>query len=325
MRAQPRQVCLVVPVFNEAAGLPVAVPRILDAACQAAPTAEVVLIAVDDGSSDTSAQCLLQLTEQYPQLRVLGFTRNFGKEAALQAGLDEGLACTQAELFIVMDADLQHPPALIGEMVQRWRQGAYVVEAVKRHRGEEPWLRRCLAGGFYRLFSRFSGIELEGATDFKLLDRQVVFQLQRLPERTRFFRGIVRWLGYPAEQVSFDLSPRAVGQSGWGVWALVRYAWHSLTAFSSVPLQLVTLCGAAGLLTGLVLAAKAVFDKLAGHALSGFSTVILLQVIFGSLVLLSLGVIGSYLSRIYEELKRRPHYVLRPELSSIDAPDEKTR
>lgn len=325
MRTGPRQLCLVVPVFNEAAGLPIAVPKILDAARQSTPKAEIVLIAVDDGSSDASAQCLRQLQEQYPQLRVLAFTRNFGKEAALQAGLDEGLAGTQAEVFIVIDADLQHPPALIGEMLERWRRGAYVVEAVKRQRGEDPWLRRSLAGAFYRLFARFSGIELEGATDFKLLDRQVARQLQRLPERTRFFRGIVSWLGYPAEQVSFDLPPRAVGRSGWGLWALFRYGWHSLTAFSSVPLQLVTLAGTVGLITGLALAAKAVFDKLSGHALSGFSTVILLQVIFGSLVLLSLGVIGSYLSRIYEELKRRPHYVLRPELSSTEVPDKESQ
>lgn len=310
MMVSPPRLCLVMPVYNEEAGLPQAVPRILAAARQAAPEARVTLIAVDDGSRDASAECLARLAAQHPQLRVLRFTRNFGKEAALQAGLDHGLAHTDAEVFVTLDADLQHPPELLGEMLECWRRGALVVEAVKRDRGQEGWLRRQLARGFYRLFTRLSGIALEGATDFKLLDRRVVHDLQRLAERTRFYRGIVPWLGYPSAQLPFDVPPRAAGRSVWGWWGLTRYAWRNLTAFSSVPLQLVTLAGALGLVTGLLLAAKALYDKLSGQALSGFSTVILLQVIFGSLLLLSLGVIGIYLARIYEEVKRRPPYVL---------------
>lgn len=311
MTASPRHLCLVMPVYNEAAGLPLAVPHILAAARAAAATARITLIAVDDGSRDASAECLARLAAQHPQLHVLRFTRNFGKEAALQAGLDHGFARTDAEVFVTLDADLQHPPELLGEMLQRWRHGALVVEAVKRDRGAESRPRRWLGHGFHRLFTRLSGIALEGATDFKLLDRQVVHDLQRLAERTRFYRGIVPWLGYPSEQLPFDVPPRAAGRSVWGWWGLTRYAWRNLTAFSSVPLQLVTLAGALGLLTGLLLAAKALYDKFSGQALSGFSTVILLQVIFGSLLLLSLGVIGSYLARIYEEVKRRPAYVLR--------------
>jgi dolichol-phosphate mannosyltransferase len=196
-------------------------------------------------------------------------------------------------------------------MLDHWRQGARVVEAVKRSRGDESPVRRGLAHGFYGLFSRLSGLDMQGATDFKLLDRQIVGEVLALGERTRFFRGIVRWLGHPAARVEFDVPARAGGHSAWGFGALARYGWRNLTAFSSAPLQLVTLAGVLGLSVGALLAAKAVLDKLAGRALTGFSTVILLQVIFGSLMLLSLGIIGSYIARIYDEIKRRPLYVLR--------------
>lgn len=321
MSNPPQHLCLVMPVYNEAAGLARAVPQILAEATAAAPASRLTLVAVDDGSADASARILETLQAQHPQLQVIGFTRNFGKEAALQAGLDFGLAHTQADVFVVIDADLQHPAQLLGQMIGHWRQDARVVEAVKRQRGDGGWLRNRLAVGFNRIFSRLSGMDITGATDFKLLDRAVVAELQSLPERTRFFRGMVRWLGHPAVQVPFDVPPRAAGTSAWGAWSLLRYAWHNLTAFSSVPLQLVTLAGVLGLITGAVLAAKALYDKLSGQALSGFSTVILLQVIFGSLVLLSLGVIGSYLARIYEELKRRPHYVLRSPPAPGEHPD----
>ena len=313
MNPRPRELCLVVPVFNEAELLARSLPQILAAAEQAAPGATVHLVAVDDGSTDASARCLQELQGLYPQLRVLGFTRNFGKEAALQAGLEYAYAHTGAEVFVVIDADLQHPPTLIGPILEHWRQGALVVEAVKRSRGDENWLRRGLARAFYRIFSRLSGMDMQGATDFKLLDRRVVAEVLVLAERTRFFRGIVRWLGYPAAQIAFDVPVRDAGRSGWGLRALFRYAWRNLTAFSSAPLQLVTLAGVLGLSVGALLVAKALFDKFSGQALSGFSTVILLQVIFGSLVLLSLGIIGSYIARIYDEIKRRPHYVLRPD------------
>ncbi len=313
MSPRPRALCLVVPVFNEAELLARSLPQIFACAEQAAPGATVHLVAVDDGSTDASARCLQELQGHYPQLRVLGFTRNFGKEAAIQAGLEYAHAHTDAEVFVVIDADLQHPPALIGPMLDRWRQGARVVEAVKRSRGDESWLRRGLARIFYRLFSRLSGLPMDGATDFKLLDRRVVGEVLTLAERTRFFRGIVSWLGYPVSRIDFDVPARDAGSSSWGSRALFRYAWRNLTAFSSAPLHLVTLAGVLGLSVGALLGAKALLDKLSGHALSGFSTVILLQVMFGSLILLSLGLIGSYVARIYDEIKRRPHYILRPD------------
>jgi polyisoprenyl-phosphate glycosyltransferase len=211
----------------------------------------------------------------------------------------------------VIDADLQHPPELMRQMVQHWRDGAKVVEAVKRARGDEGALRGLAARTFYSTFTRMSGLRLDQDTDYKLLDREVVATALQLVERARFFRGIVRWLGFPTVQVPFDVAPRAGGSTSWSLRSLARYAWRNLTAFSSAPLGLVTTFGATGLVVGGVLAVKAVVDKFQGLALSGFSTVILLQVIFSSLILLSLGIIGSYIALIYDEIKRRPHYVIR--------------
>jgi len=308
---------LVVPVFNEAALAAQALTRILAAARAAANQGheplDVRLLAVDDGSTDGTRDVLKQLSAQDQAIGSISFTRNFGKEAAIHAGLRQACGRLDARVVVVIDADLQHPPELIGEMLSRWRAGAAVVEAVKRERGDESAAHRLAARLFYGAFTRLSGMRLDQDTDYKLLDRQVADAVVRLDERARFFRGIVRWLGYPSQHLPFDVAPRAAGQTHWGAWALARYAWRNLTAFSSAPLGVVTGLGAIGLVVGLVLAAKAIVDKLQGQAVTGFSTVILLQVIFGSLILLALGIIGNYIARIYDELKQRPHYILRAE------------
>lgn len=312
MSANLQRIALVVPVYNEADLVTSSLPEILARARDAAPGYAVELIAVDDGSKDGSRASLAALAAQEPAIRFLSFTRNFGKEAAIHAGLAEAIEDTGAAAVIVIDADLQHPPELMGPMVRHWREGAKVVEAVKRARGDEGPLRRLAARTFYSMFTKMSGLRLDQDTDYKLLDREVAVAALALGERARFFRGIVRWLGFPTVQVPFDVAPRAGGSTSWSFRSLARYAWRNLTSFSSAPLGLVTTFGAVGLVVGGVLAVKAVVDKLQGQALSGFSTVILLQVIFSSLVLLSLGIIGSYIALIYDEIKRRPHYIIRP-------------
>jgi len=312
VKANPQRLALVVPVYNEADLITRSLPEILARAREAAPGSWVELIAVDDGSKDNSRASLAALAAQEPAIHFVSFTRNFGKEAAIHAGLAQALERTDASAVIVIDADLQHPPELMAQMLQHWREGAKVVEAVKRARGDEGPLRRLAARTFYSMFTRMSGLRLDQDTDYKLLDREVVVAALELGERARFFRGIVRWLGFPTVQVPFDVAPRAGGSTSWSLRSLAKYAWRNLTSFSSAPLGLVTTFGAVGLAVGAVLAIKAVIDKLQGQALSGFSTVILLQVIFSSLILLSLGIIGSYIALIYDELKRRPHYIIRP-------------
>jgi glycosyltransferase involved in cell wall biosynthesis len=312
MRRELKHLVLVVPVYNEADLAARSLPHILRCAREAAAGAPVRLVAVDDGSRDGTREVLEALAAQEPGIHPIGFTRNFGKEAAIHAGLAEALATGEVDAIVVIDADLQHPPELIADMLQHWRAGASVVEGVKRERGRESPLRRWAAGFFYRTFTRVSGLRLDQDTDFKLLDREVASAVLQLGERARFFRGIVRWLGFPAARVEFDVAPRAGGNTGWSLLGLARYAWRNLTSFSSAPLGLVTLFGAIGLGVGALLAVKALLDWYQGRALSGFSTVILLQVMFSGLVLLSLGIIGDYIARIYDELKGRPHYILRP-------------
>lgn len=311
-RSGPEALALVVPVFNEAALVAHSLPQIIQAALEAAPGCDVQMVVVDDGSTDGTRAALHQLGTAQPGLHCIAFTRNFGKEAAIHAGLRHALHTTSAQALVVIDADLQHPPALISAMVERWRAGYDVVEAVKRHRGDESASRRLAARIFYGVFSRFSGLRLDEDTDFKLLDRSVAQALLQMDERVRFFRGLIRWMGFSSARIEFDVAPRAAGGTGWSVLGLARYAWRNLTSFSSAPLRIVTLLGGLGLIVGAVLAGKTLVDKFQGHGLDGFTTVILVQIIFGSLILLSLGVIGSYIARIYDELKARPHYVLRP-------------
>ena len=322
MKPMPVEIALVVPVYNEAAMLPQTLPQILAQVRQDLPGVKVSLITVDDGSRDDTRAVLRQMARTELALRPASFTRNFGKEAAIQAGLRLALEQTRAQAIVVLDSDLQHPPELIATMVQHWREGHVVAEAVKRRRpDDEGGVRRLAAGLFYRGFTRFSGLDLERVTDFKLLDREVARAVVDLRERARFFRGIVRWLGYPSARVEFDVPDRAGGHTGWTLSQLARYAWRNLTAFSSAPLRAVTTIGALGLVIGGVLGIKAVVDKINGVALSGFSTVILLQVIFSSLILVSLGIIGHYIALIYDEIKGRPHYVLRQDLPDLHQED----
>lgn len=313
---------LVVPCFNEASLLGEALPRILaeGKALALAHHLEVRLVAVNDGSSDGSEDLLNTLSEQLEGLHALHLTRNFGKEAALMAGLEHALLWPALRLVVTMDADLQHPPHLLTQFLNVHAQGFAVVEAVKQRRGAESAPRRFLAGPFYRLFEHWSGLPLQGHTDFKLLHVDVVRQLVQMREQGRFYRGMVAWLGFPSAQITFDVPQRVGGQTQWSSLGLVRYAWGNLLSFSTTPLQLVTWLGALGLLVGVLGGGKALWDLMTGQALSGFTTVILLQIIFGSLILVVLGLLGQYLGRIYEELKARPIYVLKPQLKPHSKP-----
>lgn len=307
------RIAIVVPVFNESAVLPASLPRILSAVQSSG--CRTRLIAVDDGSHDASLAVLRVLAEGHPEIVPIAFTRNFGKEAAILAGLRAATEDPEVQAVVVMDADLQHPPELLGVLIDYWRRGALIVEGVHDAQYERGFFRTFGARIFYALMARFGQLDMSGATDYKLIDRRVVDQILSLGERARFFRGLVLWLGHPSVRVPFTVNPRIVGRSQWSLLTLARYAWVNLTAFSSAPLKLVTLLGAAGLSVGAILAAKALIDKFSGASLDGFSTVILLSVIFSSLILLALGIIGSYLARIYEEIKSRPIYILRDSMT----------
>lgn len=302
-------ITLIIPVFNEAGVIALNLQHILTAAQPPDAPYSLTLLIVDDGSTDGTAQVLEQFCAQNPRARFLRFTRNFGKEAAIQAGVDHA----EGDAVVVMDSDLQHPPQLVPEMVALWQGGACVVEARKTRRGQEAWYNKLFATLFYRSFRGLAGLDLRGQSDFKLLDRVVVAQYRQLREGQRFFRGLVQWMDYPTATIPFEVPPRAGGVSGWSLLKLFRYALSNITAFSSLPMHFVSWLGVLSLVVGLIFGGIAVSQKMAGQALDGFTTVILLIIFFSSMLMLGLGIIGHYLARIYDEIKQRPPYILHPE------------
>lgn len=300
---------IVVPAWNEERGLAVALRQIRERALQTG--LDVQLITIDDGSTDDTWGVLQTLNHEMPELQAIRLSRNFGKEGAIAAGLD----ASRGDATIILDADLQHPPSLIPEMVRLWRaEGWDVIEAVKAHRGREAWWQRRARRSFYDVARALTGYNLQDASDFKLIDRKVVDAWRRFGERATFFRGLVAWLGFRRTQVPFEVAPRAEGQSRWSLSGLMRLATEAVTSFSAIPLQLVTVLGLLTLLIGVGMGLQALRLWYEGRALPGFTTVILLQLIIGGFLMISLGIIGTYIARIYDEVKGRPRYVIRDDL-----------
>lgn len=295
---------IVLPCFNEGAGLARALDAIDRQLQEIGASAEV--LAVDDGSSDATWALLTATRLAHAQLRALRLSRNFGKEAAILAGLGHA----RGRAVIVMDADLEHPPALIPELLAAWRNGAPIVNACKRQRQAAAPARNLAARAFYALFRRVTAMDLEHDSDFKLLDRSVVDVLLRFPERVRFFRGLARSIGF--EQVDVEFTPGAGtrAQSTFTTRQLARFALRAVVSFSARPLRWLAYVGVIVAVAASVLALQTIYLKLSGRAAEGFPTVILLLLGSTSLQLLGLGIIGEYLSAIYEEAKRRPHYLI---------------
>ena len=301
----PNFVSVVIPVFQEADALPTFLASIRHVLEQSAVSYELVI--VDDGSADNTWPLISQEAKASPAVRGFRLSRNFGKEAALCAGLEKarGLA------VIVMDGDGQHPASLLPEMIRMWQAtGADVVQAVKRSRGQESFSSKASALLFYIILKQFSGFDLRRASDFKLMSRKAVDAWLKMEERNVFFRGMTAWMGFTTVQIPFEVAQRSRGQSTWSYLKRLKLAITGIAAFSSLPLQLVTFAGALFLVFSIVLGAQTIYLKLSGQAVSGFTTVILLELIIGSLLMISLGIIGEYLARIYREVKGRPRYLV---------------
>jgi polyisoprenyl-phosphate glycosyltransferase len=265
---------------------------------------EVIL--VDDGSSDSTWERIVELSGRDPRIRGLSLSRNFGKEAAVRAGLVEAAGAA----VVVLDSDLQHPPELMVEMVELWHSGKDVVEAVKRNRADQSLTGRLAARSFNRLFSWLTRVDLTNATDYRLLSRAALDALLSLPERSSFFRGTSTWIGFDRAQVPFDVASREAGASRWTGRSLCRMAINAITAFTAAPLHLVTFAGLVFAAFAFGLGAHTLWRWAAGAAVQGFTTVILVILLQGTFVLVGLGVIGEYVARIHDEVKARPPYII---------------
>jgi polyisoprenyl-phosphate glycosyltransferase len=309
-------VSIVIPVFQESAALPSFLAGVRHTLDQAAVSYELVL--VDDGSSDNTWPIIAQEAKASPTVRGFRLSRNFGKESALCAGLEKA----RGAAVIVMDGDGQHPASLLPEMIRMWRAtGADIVQAVKRSRGQESFSSKASALVFYLLFKQFSGFDLRRASDFKLMSRKAVDAWLKMGERNVFFRGMTAWMGFTTLQIPFEVAQRSRGHSTWSYLKRLKLAITGIAAFSSLPLQLVTFAGVLFLVFSIVLGAQTIYLKLSGKAVSGFTTVILLELIIGSLLMISLGIIGEYLARIYREVKGRPRYLIIESVEAGNAPE----
>jgi glycosyltransferase involved in cell wall biosynthesis len=313
-----KDLSLVIPVFNEEKIVVNAIETIIAETSKIESLESFELIIVDDGSQDRTWELLTQqLCPAHSEIHAIKLSRNFGKESALCAGLE----ISDARAVVVLDADLQHPPALIKDMYEIWAtQPVDVVEAVKRSRGDEPFLSRMAAKGFYSLFSKLSGVNLKNASDFKLMDKRVVDAWKELPERNIFFRGMSAWVGFTRHQIEFDVAERADSGSKWSTVSLFRLALTSIAAYSSAPLHLITVGGIVFIAFSIIQGVSTLYQFSTGVAVSGFTTVIFLLLIIGGAIMVSLGIIGEYLARIYDEVKARPRFLI-----SDDSRDPKTR
>lgn len=264
------------------------------------------LLFIDDGSRDNTWAQINEAAGKDSHVVGVHFSRNFGKEAAMFAGLEQA----KGDCCVVIDCDLQHPPEKIVEMYRLWEQGYEVVEGIKEDRGEESGLHRFAANSFYGLISKATGMDMSSSSDFKLLDRKVVDTLNSLPERNVFFRALSFWVGYKKTSVSYCVQERTEGVSKWSTKSLIKYALTNISSFSSAPLHIVTVLGFIMLAVAFVLGIIALVQKISGVALGGFTTVILLLLFSASVIMISLGIIGYYIARIYDEIKGRPRYII---------------
>ena len=256
------------------------------------------LVLVDDGSSDGTWNQIEQISEQDPNVTAVHFSRNFGKEAAIVAGL----AQASGDAVAVMDCDLQHPPETLVKMFRLWEQGYEVVEGIKTNRGKESLLHRKSAGFFYGIMSRATGFDMQNASDFKLLDRKAVESVLSMPERSMFFRATSSWIGYRSTSVLFEVLEREAGESKWSARSLICYAFRNIVAITTHPLQFVT-AGAVGcFICSLILLVYSLVRYFTGHAVEGYTTLLIVLLFIGSAVMMSLGIIGYYFERFYEEV-----------------------
>lgn len=261
---------------------------------------------IDDGSRDRTYQILSELHSKDERVKCISFSRNFGKEAAIFSGL----RAVTGDCVVVMDADLQHPPETIVEMYEQWKAGYEVVEGIKTNRGKESIFHKAFANTFYELFGKLIGVNMNNTSDFKLLDRKVVNVLANLQERDTFFRALSYWVGFKSTTVYYEVQERVAGTTKWSFFSLIRYAIKNVIAFSYAPLRLIMVLGIIAVTIGAILGIDAVLSFFRGNAENGYPTLLVMLIISTGVIMLSLGIVGIYIAKIYEQLKNRPQYII---------------
>ncbi len=301
------EISVVVPLYNEEENIDYLFTRLLSVLDKLKTSYEIVC--VNDGSKDNTLKQLIEHHQENPVIKVINLSRNFGKEIALTAGIDYA----NGAAIVPIDADLQDPPELIEELVAKWREGYDVVYATRRSRQGETWLKRFTADAFYKTIGKMTSITIPPNTgDFRLLDRKVVEAIKKIPERTRFMKGLFAWVGYKQTSVMFDREPRAAGTTTWNYWKLWNFAIDGITSFSFVPLKIWSYIGLFISFISLLYASFLVIRTLIlGIDVPGYASLMVAVLFFGGIQLITLGVIGEYLGRVYEEVKGRPLYFVR--------------
>lgn len=312
----PRLSC-VIPCYNEAANLRLLLPLLSGHLNGCASAWEVIL--VNDGSRDDTSAVFDEWAVR-PGFRAIEFSRNFGKEAALTAGLQ----AANGDVVVLMDADLQHPPQLIADMVAHWQDGADVVYALRSNRDDEPPFKRFGTNAFYRLINVRSRFEVPAdAGDFRLMDRHVVEALLALPERNRFLKGLYAWVGFKSVAIPYEPAERATGTSHYNALKLIAFSIDGLTAFTTWPLRVASIAGMVMAVLGFFYGIYVILDhELYGSAVEGWTTIVVLLLFFVGIQLVSLGILGEYVARIFEEVKNRPLYLVRRALGEGLTPVE---
>lgn len=305
---------IVVPAFNEGEGIAALLAELIPVLERLVPSFEIIF--VNDGSGDDTLARIETAAAADARIRAISFSRNFGKEIAIAAGLDHA----SGQAVVIMDADLQHPPAVIGEFLAKWREGYANVYGVRRDRTNESRLKRGFARIFYRIFGRFAETELPpGAGDFRLLDRKAVDALRRLGERARFSKGLYAWIGFRSTGVLFDVAERAHGTTKFSYRKLTRFAFDGLTSFSTMPLRVWTYIGV--VISAFAITYAVIFllrTLLYGVDVPGFPSLIVSVTFFAGVQMITLGVLGEYIGRIFAEVKRRPLYIIEEQIGFPD-------
>ena len=295
---------VVVPAYNEELMISQVCRKVRDILTESRIAYE--LLFVDDGSKDRTWDEIVKASENDRHVRGVRFSRNFGKEAAVSAGLSEA----QGDCAAVMDCDLQHPVETLVTMYRKWEEGYEVVEGIKSDRGRENPVYHLMSGIFYSIMSKETHVDMKGASDFKLLDRRAINSMLTMPERNLFFRAASFWVGYKTTRVTYEVREREAGKSKWSGISLIKYAMTNIAAFSAAPLQIITVMGMGCFLFSVLLMIYSLIQYFTGHAVEGYTTIVIVLLFIGSAVMISLGLIGFYLEKIYEEVKQRPRYIV---------------